>query len=145
MTLSLLVAIGLAGASDARAELAKWDQEKVTTVAKELAEGTVALQQGLRAKPRRSQGEMPGQRAFWSFREEDQVLVSTSRRLQRGLEGGSGMEETYPTFRRLLRTARRAERELRRLDLSEATNDKIDTVADGIRKLRPYFEPEPPL
>ncbi len=142
--LSLLLAATLVAASDARAELAKWNQAKVTAAAEELAQATVALRDGLRSKPPPTLGQ-GGRRAFWALREEVRGLVSASRRLQRALADGAGMEETYPTFRRLVRSGRRAVREVRRIDLGETTLANIETVADGIRKLRPYYEPEPPI
>ena len=136
--------MALLGAPDARADLAEWDQKKVTMAAGELAGATVALRDGLRAKPGPTLGQ-PGRRAFFSLREEARVLVSTAARLQRALEGGAGMEETYPTWRRLLRTGRRARREVRRLDLGQGTRSNIEAVADAVRKLRPFYEPEPPF
>jgi hypothetical protein len=141
---SLLMTIGLLSASDARADLAEWDQAKVTAVAEELEQATVSLRNGLRAKPPRTLGQS-GRRAFWSLQEEARVLASTSRRLQRTLANGAGMEESYPTFRRLLRSGRRAKREMRRIDLGAATLTRVEAVADGIRKLRPFYEPEPPI
>ena len=141
---SLLLATTFAGASDARADLAKWDSAKVTAAAEELAQATVALRDGLRSKPPPTLGQ-GGRRAFWALNDEVRGLTSTSRRLQRALAEGAGMEETYPTFRRLVRSGRRAVREVRRLDLGETTLANIEAVADGVRKLRPYYEPEPPI
>ena len=142
--LSLMLMTAILGVPDARADLAKWDQAKVTAAAEDLARATVALRGGLRARPPNTLGQ-PGRRAFFSLREETQVLVSTSGRLQRALAGGAAMEETYPTFRRLVRAGRRGARELRRIDLDIETRNNVEAVADGIRKLRPYFEPEPPI
>jgi hypothetical protein len=136
--------IALLSASDSRADLAEWDQEKVTAVAEELAQAAVSLRNGLRAKPPRTLGQS-GRRAFWSLQEEARVIASTSRRLQRALANGAGMEETYPTFRRLVRSGRRAKREMRRVDLGERTLAWVEAVADGVRKLRPYYESEPPI
>ena len=140
----LLLMATILGVSDVRADLAKWDQAKVTAGAEALAQATVVLRDGLRAKPPGTLGQ-PGRRAFFSLREEVQVLVSTSRRLQRALANGAGMEETYPTFRRLVRAGRRGVREIRRIDLGKETRTNVEAVADGIRKLRPYYEPEPPI
>ncbi len=142
--LSLLLPIALLGAPDARADLSEWDQKKVTAVAGDLARAAATLRDGLRAKPPPTLGQ-PGRRAFFSLREEVRTLVSTSGRLQRALEGGAGMEETYPTWRRLLRTGRRATREVRRLDLGQGTTSNIEAVANAVRKLRPFYEPEPPI
>ena len=140
----LLLTTALLAAPDARADLSKWDQTKVTATAEQLAQATVALRGALRAKPPATLGQ-PGRRAFFSLREEVQSLVTTSRRFHQALADGAGMDETYPTFRRLVRSARRGARELRRLDLGEDTRAKVDAVADGIRTLRPYYEPEPAI
>ncbi len=141
---TLLLAVTLAGASDVRADLAKWDQAKVTAVAEELAQATATLGAGLRSKPPPTLGQ-PGRRAFWALTDEVRGLGATARRLQRALADGAGMEETYPTFQRLVRSGRRAVREVRRIDLGETTLANIDAVADGIRKLRPYYEPGAPI
>ena len=141
---SLVLMAALLAGSDARAELAKWDQEKVTAAAEQLAQDSVALRDALRSKPRATLGQ-PGRHAFFSLREEVQVLVSASRRLHQALSDGAGMEETYPTFRRLVRTVRRGSRQLNRVDLGQDTRARVDAVADVVRKLRPYYEPEPPI
>ena len=103
-----------------------------------------ALGAGLRGKPPPTLGQ-PGRRAFWALTEEVRGLGSTSRRLQRALADGAGMEETHPTFQRLVRSGRRAVREVRRIDLGQTTLANIDAVADGIRRLRPYYEPGAPI
>jgi hypothetical protein len=141
---SLLLMAALVIGSDARADLAKWDQKKVTAAAEQLEQATAKLRAGLRAKPPVTLGQ-PGRRAFFSLSEEVQVLLTTSRRLHRALADGAGMEETYPAFRRLVRSGRRASRELNRLDLGQDTQGRIEAVADGVRMLRPYYEPEPPI
>ena len=142
--LSLLLPVALAGALAAQADLAEWDQAKVSAVADELAQATVTLRDGLRTKPRPTAGQA-GRQSFFSLRDEVRSLVSTASRLQRALADGAAMEETYPTFRRLVRSGRRALRDTRRIDLSQTTQDHIEAVADAVRKLRPFYEPEPPI
>jgi hypothetical protein len=55
------------------------------------------------------------------------------------------MEETFPTYQRLLSTARRAERESRRIALKEPVPTHIEAAADAIRRIRPFYEEEPSL
>jgi hypothetical protein len=141
---SLLLMAALVIGSNASADLAKWDQKKVTATAEQLDQAAAKLRDGLRATPPITLGR-PGRRALFSLREEVRVIASTSRRLHRALADGAEMEETYPTFRRLVRTGRRASRELNRLDLGQDTRGQVEAVADGVRKLRPYYEPEPPI
>ena len=142
---SLLLMATILGVSDARADLTKWDQAKVTAAAEELAQAAAVLRDGLRARGAPTTLGQPGRRALFSLREEARVLASTSRRLQRVLADDAGMEETYPTFRRLVRAARRGARELRRIDLGKETQTNVEAVAAGIRRLRPFYEPEPPI
>jgi hypothetical protein len=56
------------------------------------------------------------------------------------------MEETYPTYLRLLHVARRAERQMRRVGgLSANVNTMIDGIANSIRAIRPFYEDVPSL
>ena len=146
MLTTLFLAVALVGASTAHgADLATWDQEKVTAIAGDLSQAAQELRDALRREPTPTIGGRPGRRAFFALREEVQVLTSASRRLHSRLGEGAGLDETYPTYRRLLVTARRAERELRRLGLGEPVSGRIEATADAIRRIRPFYEAEPPL
>ncbi len=140
----LFLTLVLLAAPDARAELAVWNQEKVTAIADEVSQASQALLGALRRQPPRSVGQ-PGVREFWRLRDEVQAIVSSSRRLHNALSQGAGMEETYPIYRRLLRTARRADRDTRRIGLGKPVPEKIGATADAIRRIRPFYEEDPPL
>ncbi len=146
MTLvALFLAVALVGAPEARgAELATWDQEKVTAIAAELTQAAAALRGALQRRPPPTLGQ-PGKRAFFALREEMQFLVSGSRRLHNALADGADRDETYATYRRLLVTARRAAQEARRAALGEPALGKIEATADVIRRIRPFYEVAPPL
>ena len=141
----LLFAFSIAApATAARAELADWDQAKVTALANGLAEAAQGLQGALRRQPPPTLGQ-PGRHAFWTLRDEMQGIVAASRRLHSALSSGEGQNETYPTYRRILRNARRAARETRRIQLGDPIPEKIEAIADAIRALRPFYEEEAPL
>jgi hypothetical protein len=143
---TLFLAVALVGGSAAYGvELATWDQEKVTAIADDLSQAAQELRDALRRVPAPTIGGRPGRRAFFALREEVQVLASASRRLHTALGEGAGLDETYPTYRRLLVTARRGERELRRVGLGEPVSGKIKETADAIRRIRPFYEADPPL
>lgn len=142
-TATALAAVSMA-APAALAEGTAWDQEKVTAIAKEISDAAQALQRSLRRRPPTTLGQ-PGKRAFWSLREEMQVLSTASRRLHQALSEGAGLDETYPTYRRLLRSGRRAKGELRRINLGEPESSKVDAVVEAVRKIRPFYDDEPPL
>ncbi len=140
----LLVALSLVGTTQARAELRAWDKATVTAAAGELVQAAEALRGELRRKPDTGLGARRSA-AFWGLHEEMRALVQTSRRLQTALADWAGRDETYPTYRRLLRTARRAKDEARRFGLPEPARGKLEAVADAMRAIRPFYEAEPPL
>lgn len=140
----LVLAFGLGAPQPASAELQEWDQKQVTSLAVDLLTASQAFQGALRREPPRTLGQ-PGRRAFWTLRDEMQGIVAAARRFHSMLEGGSGQEETYPVYRRILRNARRAARETRRLDLGGQLPAKIEAIAQALRSLRPFYDAEPPI
>jgi len=150
---TLFLAAALVGAPAAQsAELATWDQENITAIAGDLAQASQELRDALRSEAAPTVGGRPVRRAFFALREEVHILASASRRLQNALAEGAGLDETYPTYRKLLVTARRAAQELRRVEFGESVSElgeriggKVDAVADAIRRIRPFYEAEPPL
>ena len=143
-TIGFVLLIVFAGVAPAHSELTAWDQAAVTAAAGELSTAAQELRDALRTQSPPTVGQ-PGRRAFFRLRDEMQALVSASGRLHRALEGGAGQEETFPTYQRLLSTARRAERETRSIGLGEPVTSKIAAAADAIRRIRPYYEDAPSL
>jgi hypothetical protein len=141
---ALLVAAALIGAPQARAELMEWDQAKVTALAGELAEKTKDLRDAVRRQPAPTLGQV-GRRAHHQLRDELWTIESTSRRLRDALSEGATMEETLPTYRRLITSVRNAARELRRMQLGEPAAGRVEAAADVLRRLRPYYEEAPPV
>ena len=143
---TLFLTVALAGASAAQgAELATWDQEKVTAIAGDISQAAQELRDALSKEPVPTIGGRPGRRAFFALREEVHFLASASRRLHNVLGEGAGLDETYPIYRKLLEAARRGARELWRMGLGEPVSGKIEATADAIRRIRPFYEAEPPL
>jgi len=134
----------LTAATPAVAELTPWNQEQVTAVAAELAEATRDLRRTMRRQPGKTLGQ-PGRRAYFRLRDELGSIESASARLSRALADGAGREETFPIYRRMILAARNAAQELRRMHIGEPASTRIQAVVDALKKLRPYFEEEPPL
>lgn len=131
-------------ATHARAELTAWDQEKVTATAAELVEATNNLRGALRRQPPPTLGQ-PGRASFHRIRDELSAIESTARRLHSALSEGGTREETFPTYRRLIRSVRAAAEDLRRISLGEPAAGKLEAAASVLRRLRPYYEEEPPI
>ena len=133
----------LVTATLASAELTPWTQEEVTAIAAELAETTTDLRDALRRQPPPTLGQ-PGKRAFHQLRDDLASIQATARRLHNSLAEGATREETLPTYQRLNSSVRRAADELRRMQLGEPAAGKVQAAAEVLRRLRPYYEEEPP-
>jgi hypothetical protein len=126
----------------ARAELAKWDQQRVTAIAVELAEAVSKASLEV-DKQKGSRVDVGKERAYYEFREDMRLAKNTSRHLSRELEGGQGREETYPTFRRLKTLRNDAAENARRADMPDSTVASITAAGELLLRLRPYYEEEP--
>ncbi len=143
--LFLLVAMALMlPAALAGAELKPWDQERVTALAGELQQKTQELRDAVRRVPPPTLGQ-PGQRAFHILRDELGAIEATARRLHKALAGGATREETFPTYRRLIRAVRSASQEVPRLGGGRDDAPRIAATAEVLRQLRQYYEEEPAL
>ena len=140
--LSMVVLV--AAATLASAELTPWNQEQVTAIAAELVERAGELRESLRRQPPPTLGQ-PGKRAFHQLRDELSAIEATARRLHNALAQGATHDETLPTYQRMIRSVRRASDELRRIQLGEPVAGKIQAAAEVLRRLRPYYEEEPPI
>lgn len=142
---SLLLAMAMVvAAAVASAEVTVWDQEKVTAIAGELVEATRDLRSAVRKQPSPQLGQ-PGRAAFFRLRDDLSAIETTAGRLHRALSQGAGHDETFPTYRRMIRSVRSASDELRRIQIQEPVKSRLETAADALRRLRPYYEEAPPI
>jgi hypothetical protein len=125
-----------------RAELAKWDQTRVTAIAAELAEAVSKASLEV-DKQKGSRVDVGKERAYYEFREDMRLAKNTSRHLAKELEGGHGREETYPTFKRLKTLRNDAAENARRADMPDSTVATISAAGELLLRLRPYYEEEP--
>ena len=125
-----------------RAELAKWDQTRVTAIAAELAEAVSKASLEV-DKQKGSRVDVGKERAYYEFREDMRLAKNTSRHLAKELEGGHNREETYPTFKRLKTLRNDAAENARRADMPDSTVATISAAGELLLRLRPYYEEEP--
>lgn len=142
-TLAALVLAAALVVPPARAELAKWDQARVTGIANDLAKAVKHLRSVTRKEPPATLGQA-GRVAFYQFQDELGSIESSSRRLTKALQDGKGREQTYPTYQRMMASVRNAAEEARRANVSENVLNAIAPCSDALRRLRPYYEEEPP-
>jgi hypothetical protein len=126
----------------AGAELAKWDQERVTGYASELAKACSDLSVAVRQEAGATQ-DPSQQNAMYRVQESVKVLCTTSRQLEANLKDGRGRDETTPIYMKMPTLRRDAEEDARRALITESTMDKVFAVGGPLMRLRPYYEEEP--
>jgi hypothetical protein len=128
-------------AGAANAELAKWDQERVTKYAVELEQATGELRRALEKLP--IQQFATQERAFYQVRDTIRMLDRASGGLAEALKKGEGMEATHPRFKRIMLLRNEAAEQGRRADIPNDVMDKVTPAGTALMKLRPYYEEEP--
>jgi hypothetical protein len=128
-------------AGAASAELAKWDQQRVTKYAEELEQATRELRRALEKLP--IQQAATQQRAFYQVRDTIRLLDRAAGGLSEALKAGEGMDATHPRFKRILLLRDDAVEQGRRADVPNDVMEKVTPVGGALLKLRPYYEEEP--
>ena len=144
-TRSMVACVGLVAglalaAPPALAEAAKWDQQRVTALAKELAAAVKDLRVDVEKNPDQPPG--PARRAQFQAREDLRLLQYTTRQLASSLAKGEGRDETAPIFQRIETLRRDAEENGRKAMIAEATLAKIAKAKDLLLQISPYYAAE---
>ena len=136
--LGLVVFSSALFANPAGAELAKWDQTRVTEIAQQLAKACDAWWQAVLKEPGgpMTEGDDSG------LVEKAQVLQEKSMALAADLAKGKGHDETRNLYRSLKETVDDTEVEAKRAFLDEPTLDAWAKVADLLRQIAPYYDPK---
>jgi hypothetical protein len=133
----LAAAAGLTFASGAAgADLAKWDQKRVTDYAVELNDATRALKQ---AVDDLAIQDVTRANALYKIQQTVQNLDTAADGFAAALKQGKGREETLPRFKRVETLRRDAEVEGRSADIPEQVFAKVFDVGGALLKLRPYY------
>lgn len=135
---SVLVLVLAFSAAPSRGQSAKWDQDRVTELAGELADVVAELQIEFR---REGSGSFAsGQaRARHSFRDSLRVLRAESRALASELEDGAGLEETRPIARRAGVVIRDLREEGRRMSWKEPVVGLARRAEELIAQIAPFY------
>lgn len=127
-------------ASVAWAELAKWNQERVTKYAEELKASTRALVQALATV---NATGVVLKDMFYQARETVDLMDHSAEGLAAALKSGEGLDATLPRYTRIQALRKDAEQQAKRAELPEAVLDKVFPVGTALFKLRPYYQDEP--
>jgi len=129
-------------APSARAELAAWDQGKVTGLAKDLVKATDALheafiQQSPPANPGSTQSE-----AYYRLRFSVWMIHSEASILLTSLENGDAREPTQWVYDNLMSHTRSARSEAQRASVAKEVGERAGAVRGVLNRLGPYYDPD---
>jgi len=124
----------------ASAELAAWDQARVTGIAQQLAEACDAWRLALRQQPAAQLGSGVALDEF-GLGQKNQVLSEQARALADQLTKGKGYEQTRGLYRAIKELGDDIEVQAQQAELDEPTLDAWARVADLMRQIAPYYDP----
>jgi hypothetical protein len=137
----LLAMMLFLSAPNARAELAAWDQAKVSALAKDLARATDAVHETFIQEPPPNLGSMQNESYYrlkhcvWMLRGEAHVLVKS-------LEEGEGREQTMWIYEILMSLARSVRYEAPYVFVAKAVGEQAAAVRGVLNQLGPYYDPD---
>ena len=142
---SVLVVLVLAFAawlpSASFAELAAWDQERVTALGAELSEACNALYDTFVKEPQKTIGS--GQSTdYYRLRQVIRRVKGESKHLSSSLANGEGYDQTLPVYENLMTMVRDAREISQRTFTSSFVLDKATAAGDVLRRIAPYYDPK---
>lgn len=123
------------------AELAQWDQERVTNLGAELTKACDALYDTFLKEPEQTIGS--GQsRDYYRLRQLVRRIKGEAKQLSGALAKGEGYEQTLPIYENLMTMVRDAREISRRIFTSNYVLDKAAAAGDVLRRIAPYYDPK---
>ncbi len=122
------------------AELAKWDQARVTQIAEELVTAMKDLRRELQTAPAIT--DPARQRALYVALDDVRIMTNSATLLANKLKADEGRDQTYAVWRRLDLLRRDFEENARKAVLEDAIMDKILTAGELLIRLTPYYTSE---
>ena len=122
------------------ADLAKWDQARVTQIAEELAAAMKDLRKEIRATPLSE--DPTRQRARYEALEDLRIMTNSSKHLAAQLKEGKSRDQTFATWRRLGLLRREIEENARKSLIPDPIMEKILKAGELLIRLTPYYASE---
>ena len=123
------------------AELAQWDQERVTALGAELSEACNALYDTFLKEPAKTLGS--GQsKDYYRLRQLVRRIKTEAKHLSSALAKGEGYDQTLPIYENLMTMVRDARAIAKRTFTSNYVLDKAAATGDLLRRIAPYYDPK---
>ena len=145
LTATLIVAPAAALAQEAEAPrigtpgtTAEWDQEKVATLADELAQAVVDVRRTARNVPRA--GVQTGQEASWMrFEDNLRMLANETKTMARQLHEGKTHDETLKRYQRMGMLVRDIQENVGRMGIPKDLQERLDAARVVLDKFDAYY------
>jgi hypothetical protein len=135
--LGLAAACAVVAAIPAAADLAKWDQARVTQIAQDLAKASDAWWEAMRRQPGMAGDAMDVN----SIGGKARVLQEMSASLADQLKQGKDRAKTLDQYKSMKEIVDDTEMRAQQAALDEPTMDAWAKVADAMRRIAPYYDP----
>jgi hypothetical protein len=123
------------------AQLATWNQDRVTAIAREAAEKTSKLYDVFYQQPPATIGSAQA-RSYYELKQSIRRVRREAGYLASELEAGKGQEETSPIYSNLAELVNRSTEEARRTFTSDDLLGAAISAGDAMRRLAPYYDPK---
>lgn len=138
---ALALALAAGGAARAQEEPVRqpvrWDQQRVTKMAVEMADAVYAARESVRRSPL---AQNIGQRTtYYELLETMRLVDNTARHLKKELEAGKGADETRATFERISSLRADAEEIGRRAMIEDTVIDALVKAGSLHNQMKPYY------
>jgi|SRR5215469_11027290 len=138
----LLAAAAIALAiPQARAELAAWDQAKVTALSKQLAEVAGTLNDTFYRQPVPTAGSVQT-RGYARLKDAVAKIQRESKSLNGKLEKGADRQATLNSYQNLMQTVNTAREEAKGVFATSDVGEKATAVRGVLNQLGPYYDPD---
>ena len=131
----------LAAGAPVGADLAKWDQAKVTTLAKQFADATQVLYDTFYKQPPPGRGSMQA-RGYQQLKQKIRAIRMEAGALSGSLEKGEGYEETVPSYDSLMELVRAARGDAQQIFSTADVQQKATAVRGVLNEISPYYDPD---
>ena len=142
LMVGLAATIGLgAGVTGAQTGPSKtWDQERVASLAADLASAVQDVKTAFRRKRSGTRKDMRTT-GFHQLQRDLRAIRRETRELANELKRGQGRDETFPIYRRIQASRGRAANALRRLMVGGSALESIESARDILKQIEPFYGP----
>jgi hypothetical protein len=129
----------LALATAGHAELAPWDQARVTELGKQLEAATLALDQSVQRIPPPGPGS-PQRLGHFRLQQQTRQLRREARSMSRSLQRGADKDQAQPSWESMMLTVRDARENARRMLTAPDVQERANTAREILNQLAPFFD-----